>query len=238
MEIWALFATAVGSFATAFASFLNWRLLRETALLRLAQTEPSMSLHLERGRHLNLLNLMIQNSGQATAYSLRWEVTPPLKDLEKYGVALNSLELLNGFEHLAPKQRIETFFGNAIELLANQCPPIAVTVRFKNSQGTEKAETFTLNPCQFAGISEVGDSAEDSIAKSLDKIAKELGRVTSQGRLRVVVGPDEKPWLSNLRALRRELDAHIKAEERAAADEGPPNGSNVAAAAARASTSA
>lgn len=218
MEYWALIIAAIGAIATAFASGLNWRLLRETALLRQAQTEPAVSLHLERGSHISFLNLVIQNYGQGPAFDLMWEVTPSPKELEKHGVMLNSLALINGFEHLAPKQRIDTFFGSAIELLASNCPPITVVVRYKNGQGAERVERYTLNPCQFSGITECGDSAEDSMAKSLEKIAKEFGRVTSGGRVRVIGAVDEKPWLRNVPAARQELDAQITADQAASQD--------------------
>jgi hypothetical protein len=218
MEYWALIIAAIGTIATAFASVLNWRLLRETALMRQAQTEPAISLHLERGSHISFLNLVIQNYGQGPAFDLRSEVAPSPKELEKHGVVPNSLTLLNEFEHLAPKQRVNTFFGSAIELLASNCPPITVAVRYKNGQGADRVERYTLNPCQFSGITECGDSPEGSMAKSLEKIAKEFGRVTSGGRVRVIGTVDEKPWLRNVPAARKERDIQVTADELAPQD--------------------
>ncbi|MBX3157641.1 MAG: hypothetical protein KF773_16835 [Deltaproteobacteria bacterium] len=43
MEYWALIIAAIGAIATALALALNWRLLRETALLR--EGRPSLRSH-------------------------------------------------------------------------------------------------------------------------------------------------------------------------------------------------
>ncbi|MBX3157642.1 MAG: hypothetical protein KF773_16840 [Deltaproteobacteria bacterium] len=174
------------------------------------------------------MNLVIQNYGQGPAFDLTWEVTPSLGELGPHDVALTSLELMNGFEHLAPKQRLETFFGAANELIASKCPPIVVTVRYRNSQGSARMERYTLNPRQFAGILECGESAEDTIANSLKKIATEFSRVTSNGRVRVSGLPDEKQWLRNLRAARQELDAEIAAAK-GGTDVEPPSGGDTVA---------
>lgn len=194
--------------------------------MRLAQSEPSISLHLDRGRHLNLMNLIIQNQGQGTAYDLCWEVSPSPEELKKHRVCLESLRLLDGFSHLAPQQRIETFFGSAPELLATKCPPVMVTVRFRNARKEQRSETFALNSSQFEGITEAGELPMEAMAKSLEKIAKRLERISPQGRVRVAAVSGEKPYQTYTRQRDRDLETEIQmaeAEERSEKETAPQN---------------
>jgi hypothetical protein len=154
------------------------------------------------------LNLVIQNHGQGTAYDLTWKVSPSPEDLERHRAELR-VRLLDGLSHLAPGQRIEHFFGSATELL--DCPPVTITVSFRDTARRPMAPmTFVLHPAQFAGILQCGEAVEESVAKSLEKIAKSLDQITSAGRLRVT--GDGKPWLRYLKDTREKLDEEIQRE--------------------------
>lgn len=211
--------TGLATLAAVVYSWLTWRLLNETTLLRRAQTEPAISLHLEVGRHLNLLNLVIQNHGQGTAYDLTWKVSPSPKDLERHRAELG-LKLLDGFSHLAPGQRIVHFFGSAMELLS--CPPVTITVACRDTARRPLAPmTFVLHPAQFAGILQCGEAIEESVANSLEKIAKTLDRITSAGNVRITT-VDGKPWLRHLHDAREKLGEEIQREATARAEQGAP----------------
>lgn len=205
---------AAGVIVAALAFWVSSKMHKETVLLREAQTEPGISLHLEIGRHLNLMNLVVQNYGQAPAFDLKWDVTPPLKELEQHQTVLPSLALLNGFEHMAPKQRFETFFGAATELIASKCPSIKMTVHYKNSRGQAKSESYTLNPAQYAGMRQCGEPAQNSIARSLEKIAGAFNSVTSGGRVRIAASPGRKPWEWQIDQMFKQVGEDVEQEKR------------------------
>src|SRR5688572_17220204 len=93
-------------------------LVRETRLLREAETEPMLSVHLVPDeRFIIFLQVVVENYGRAPALDLTWEISPDAKHLEQYGVEARTIRFLSELRHIAPGQRHIAFFGNANEMI-------------------------------------------------------------------------------------------------------------------------
>lgn len=129
--------TGVVTVSTVAYALLTRKLVQETILLREAETEPSLSVHITPSeRYINVDELVIQNHGRGTALDITWDVEPPPDSLKDHGVRLDSLALLKGLAQLAPGQRLRTFFGTSMDLLKEPvCPDVIITARYRSISG-------------------------------------------------------------------------------------------------------
>jgi len=168
--------TLVLTIATSVYVFLTRQLLRESVTVREASSRPSVAIRLAiHETRIHLLNLAIENFGNGPALLLEFTVNQKcqerqgVKDLSKIGF------FRKGLHYLAPHERIEMFFANAIgnlDVLKQQ--PWTIGVRYADAAGKKYIETFTLDFSEFEGMSRVGDAPLEKIAESIETIKAEF----------------------------------------------------------------
>jgi hypothetical protein len=214
--------SAVVTVSTVAYALLTRKLVQETVLLRQAETEPAISVHITPSkRYLHINEMVIQNHGRGTAVDISWALSPAPDVLSKHGVKLESLELLKGLSQLAPGQQLRTFFGSSLDLLKDPiCPDVKITAAYQSTVGKKFTSTFVLSPAQFRGIGRIGTPADDQIARSLENIATAVTRTIHGSRLHVATATE--------RDIREEEERHFeeRREQAKRRSDGPPGSSS------------
>jgi hypothetical protein len=157
--------------ATVIYAVLTWKLVKETKRMRELQSEPKVSITAEfHETHFNFLNLKIQNIGLGPAYSLRFKV---LKDFEYDAMEFVSGMgfVKNGINYLSPGHKIETFFTSLLEDFERKLSDhLEIEVTYLNAHGKEYKDTYLINFSYISGLSKLGSSPIEKIAKSIEKI--------------------------------------------------------------------
>lgn len=192
-----LFAAMV-AVATVVTTWLNQRLVRETASLRKAETDPDIALYIEPRRFQNsFFDVVIRNVGRGPAYNVSFvldEYWAGKRDSPFYEMAL----FRDGLKYLAPDQELRSFVGTYRDL---DHGPLTITVTYYSKAGTKhpSMEPFTIDVGQFEGTLEVGAPPERKAASALERISADLHRLRG-GRAALKVRVDglrlmpEKRW--------------------------------------------
>lgn len=193
-EIVTLVFSGIVTLSTVVYAFLTWKLVSETQLLRKAQTGPHIGVYLRPSdAWVNIFDLVIENHGNGPAYNIKWDAGPDLEAQSQKGVHLDYLANLNGLTYMAPGQRIQSFFGSAVDLLKHTPPPsVTVNVAYADAQGVEYKSTYVLDPARYEGQSRVGGHPEHEMAKALTELSKLLKQVVGGSRLKVLTMTEEQ----------------------------------------------
>ncbi|MCK4680422.1 hypothetical protein KAT82_04810 [bacterium] len=188
-----VFSAVVAGSTVAYA-LLTRNLVRETALLRRAQTEPQVSVYLTPGqRWLHMLELVVRNSGQGGARDIRCAISASDANLEAHNVHVDCLRLLEHILYLAPGEEIRSFFGDASNFLEE--PPLeefSIAVEYNTEMGELRQREFRIRPIQYGGVARLGELPEHEVAKSLVSLSKDLHSLVSEHRLSVLtISQDE-----------------------------------------------
>lgn len=193
-----LLIAAMVAVATVVTTWLNQRLVRETASLRQAETDPDIALDIEPRRfQSSFFDVVIRNVGRGPAYNLSFV-------LDKYwagrpGSPFYEMALFrDGLTYLAPDQELRSFVGTYRDLDHGQ---LTITVTYFGKAGTKQTfmERFTIDVGQFEGTLEVGAPPERKATRALERIADDLHRLRG-GRAAFKVRVDglrllpEKRW--------------------------------------------
>ena len=179
-----LLFTAVVAVSTVVYAVLTAFLVRETAQMRRAQTEPSLSVYfLPKEEFANLGHLHIKNIGLGAAFDLRISITPE-------GSAAGCDLLLNdflkvktfakGLNYLAPGQILRSGFTSMAENYQEKIKAVLqVSLSYKSADGTKRSETFRVDFSELEGYGSLGKPHLYSIAQSLEKIQRDLGHLST-----------------------------------------------------------
>ena len=180
--------TGIVALSTVVYAFLTASLTRETKKMRKSQTEPKISVYLQRNPvAMGFFDLIVKNIGLGPAYNVTFKV---LEEFEvKGGRKLSDIDFIHeGINYMPPDYSIETFF---LSVSGEQYPEIIdknikIKVMYKNSDGKVISETIKLNMSQFKGIQRLGDDPINKIAQSIENIQKDINRLsTGFSRLKV-----------------------------------------------------
>ena len=180
--------TGVVAFATVVYALLTWKLVNETKEMRKAQTEPNISVTIEpREEWINFIDMKIMNIGSGPAYDIKFKIEP---DFEYFKDRfLSKIKIMQGIKYLAPNQKIQFFLTSLTENFEEKIKkPFKIKVVYKNKVGDIFRETFIIDFSQFEGMSQLGEPPLYKIAKSLDSLQKDVGRLSSGfHRLKTIV---------------------------------------------------
>ncbi|MCC6208983.1 MAG: hypothetical protein IT488_12650 [Gammaproteobacteria bacterium] len=179
-----LLFTAVVAISTVVYALLTAFLVRETAQMRRAQTEPRLSAYfLPKEEFVNFGHLYIKNIGLGPAYNIRVSIEPEgsaagsellLKDFLK----VKAFE--KGLNYLGPGQILRSGFTSMVENYQEKINAVLhVSLSYKSADGKKKSETFRVDFSELEGYGSLGKPHLYSIAQSLEKIERDIHHLSS-----------------------------------------------------------
>jgi hypothetical protein len=178
-----LIFSGVVALSTVVYAILTALLVLETRRMRRYQNEPRIEVAVRpREEWINLVNLYVRNIGLGAAYDLSFEISSSATEGVKLLVAsfTESAFLTTGMKYLGPGQEVATGFSSMTDHFDEKIQAvIEVRVRYAAMDGHRYYGAFRIDMSEFKGRSMSGKPHLYSIAQSLDKMEKELGRLSS-----------------------------------------------------------
>ena len=126
--------------------------------------------------HINLINFRVENIGGGAARNIRLRTSREF--MRGNNRSLNELGLFKrGIPLLSPGRNIETFLASAFELFQQE--PLEVTAEYEDATGRKIEETFLVDFAAFENLSRVGEAPLHTISKSIEKLQKSIGNLSS-----------------------------------------------------------
>jgi hypothetical protein len=180
--------SGVVALSTVVYALLTWRLVAETRKLREAQFEPNVLVYVQPKEDLiSWLDIIVENTGLGPAYDVRLTIKP---DIERpSGDALGGMGwFTKGISLLAPRYQLRqgyTFMVHDTEQKLSV--PRTVTVTYRNSGGKERVAEYVIDLSEMKGLRQNGTPPAYASAKSLEKLAKAVERMSSDlSKIRVI----------------------------------------------------
>lgn len=170
--------------ATVVYAILTASLVTETRRMREAQTEPRMEVTaIPREEFVNIITLRVKNIGLGPAYSLRFALrgeaqTSGEKELiEDFS---RSQFLSKGLRYIGPGQELQSGYTQMTKNFAEKIKArLTVEVRYSSATGKSYTDTIPIHFEEFEGYGTIGTPHLYSIAKSLEKIERNVDHLTS-----------------------------------------------------------
>ena len=162
---------------TGVYAYLTRRQVLESKELREMTIRPALVVTAEIDEtHINLINFRVENIGGGAARNIRLRTSREF--MRGNNRSLNELGLFKrGIPLLSPGRNIETFLASAFELLQQE--PLEVTAEYEDATGRKIEETFLVDFAAFENLSRVGEAPLHTIAKSIEKLQKSIGNLSS-----------------------------------------------------------
>ncbi len=197
-------ATVVTAVATIFLWRVTRLLAKETTRMVEAADQPHVVATLHPNRwSLRHFDLVVGNTGNATAYDIQIGFNPPLENGEN-----RREDAKIPFEQvsvLKPGQELRSYLAD-IHALEGKSFEVTISWRHGSQNKHRETNVYTLNMADYAGASELGQDPAIGMARSLEKMEKSLGSLMRSKRLKVDVytAADRKQDRQNaLEALNR-----------------------------------
>ena len=132
--------------------------------------------------------MVIQNIGLGPAYDIKFKVDPDFEYSEN--MFLSELGFIkNGIRYLAPNQRIRFFLTSLAEDSERKIQrPFEIKVTYRNAIGKIYEDTYLIDFSELIGLRQLGEPPLYKIAKSIEKIEKEIYHLsTGFHKMRVVI---------------------------------------------------
>ena len=174
----------VVTLSTVFYAYLTMNLVKETKRLREVQTEPTLEIFFRsHDASISLLEFVIKNVGQGSAYDITFDLS---SNLDEAGAdeLLNDLKKLKvittGINLLCPNQEFDAYWTDLRQNCESKLKtPITVTSVCKSSSGAIYKHTHVLDLSELEGKAKLGSPSLYSIAQSLEKLQKDIERISS-----------------------------------------------------------
>ena len=176
-DFWLIVFSGIVAISTVVYAFLTWRLVSETKRLRVAQTEPMVSVtYHPREEWINFIDFSIKNVGAGPALDIRFEVEPDFEYVEnKWLSQLNLFK--SGLKYLGPGDERRFFLTSLTEDGdAKVGNPFEVRVTYRGTIGDEKTDLFVIDFSELEGIMQLGTPPLHEIADSMKSFAEEFRR--------------------------------------------------------------
>ena len=165
----------LGTLVTAVATFFLWRvtsvLAVETKRMAIATSQTHVVATLEPNRwSLRHLDLNVNNTGNAPAYDITVEFTPPLQNGEARSV--EGAVPFGNISVLRPGQGVASYLSD-YEGVKDAVYRVRVSWRRFASDPVREENAYTLNMADKRGVSELGGDPIVQIANHLKKIEAE-----------------------------------------------------------------
>ena len=164
---------------TGVYAYLTRRQVIESKELREITIRPALVVTAEIDEtHINLINFRVENIGGGAARNIRLRTSREF--MRGNNRSLNELGLFKrGIPLLSPGRNIETFLASALEHKLLQQEPLEVTAEYEDATGRKIEETFLVDFAAFENLSRVGEAPLHTIAKSIEKLQKSIGNLSS-----------------------------------------------------------
>lgn len=165
-----------------FLTFINvlfaYFLLRETIKLRKVETEPEISIFLEKSPSGENFDILVKNIGKGSAYNLKftYDNDPDILKQYKY-FKINELGFFNGVKYMAPNQQYRTFFGGYAMFAKPLPPPLNINAEYFNKSGSLIKDNFVINTSEYWGTLSLQTTKLNDINKSLMEISKNINNL-------------------------------------------------------------
>lgn len=166
----------IATFVTAVATIFLWKVTRllakETTRMAEAADQPHVVATLTPNRwSLRHYDLVVDNTGNATAYDIRIAFNPPLENGEaRKKDAKIPFEMVSV---LKPGQGLRSYLAD-INVLRDKSYEVTITWRRASRDRPRETNSYTLDMADYAGTSELGKDPLVDIARSLEKVEKTL----------------------------------------------------------------
>lgn len=173
--------------ATVVYAILTASLVTETRRMREAQTEPTMEVTASpREEYVNIMTLRVKNIGLGPAYNLRFKLrgesqTSGENDLiEDFS---RSQFLSKGLRYLGPGQELQSGYTQMTKNFAEKIKArLIVEVTYSSATGKSYTDAIPIHFEEFEGYGTIGTPHLYSIAKSLEKIERNIDHLTTRFR--------------------------------------------------------
>lgn len=178
-DIITLLFTVIVGLSTLVYAILTAKLVKETKLLRKAQTDPEIFISLIHNENsISFIDLKVENIGLGPAYEIEFNVIKDFKLLKRNLSEVGFIK--NGIRYFSPKQKLQLFVASFIddpEGLSNK--EIELEVKYKNSIGQFMVRRFLLSFGEYSSFTQVGSPPLHKIANNLEKIKTSFDSVIS-----------------------------------------------------------
>lgn len=181
---------AMVTIATLVYALLTWKLVSETRQLRKVQTDPRIQIEIDSlDIALHIVRLQITNIGQGPALNITF-VPKVLEGGESADSLLSEFINLNFFEtgisYLGPGGVRHSGFTQMTEDHDGKLnSKLAFDLKYKSATGHKITDTIIIDMTEYKGTYRLGTPHLYSIAQSMQKIERALGKIASgQGRIK------------------------------------------------------
>jgi len=174
-ELASLIFSALVAVSTMVYAVLTWKLVSETKKMREAQTEPKISVSIQpREEWIALVDMVIQNIGLGPAYDIKFKINPDFEYSKN--MFLSEIGFIkNGIRYLAPNQRIRFFLTSLAENSERKIQrPFEIKVTYRNAIGKIYEDAYLIDFSELIGLRQLGEPPLYKIAKSIEKIEREI----------------------------------------------------------------
>jgi hypothetical protein len=160
---------------TACYVVLTYRLVKETKMLREAQTQPKLSIYIKQEKDcIHFFDLVIENIGASPAHNIKFNA----KSLFKYtdDQLLSDLNLFkNGLSYLGPKQSIQFFLTNLLENFKEKLSnPLIVDATYSDAADVKYTDSFHIDFSWLDGLTYMGGPSTAKGFKGIEQNIKEV----------------------------------------------------------------
>ena len=182
------FGGLLGTLVTAVATLFLWRVTKllavETKRMAEASAQPHVVATLDPNRwSMRYFDLKVDNTGNATAYDIKVDFTPPLINGE--GRAGGMAVPFENISLLKPGQGVSSYLAE-YPLVRKQVYSVRVSWRRSFADSTREENTYTINMADHQDVSDLGGDPMVKIANDLAKIREDL-RSLAQGSKRLKI---------------------------------------------------
>ena len=183
------FSTFISSLLVAIVTgvyvVLSWRLLQESKKMRILQNQPRVSITFEpEGHQINLIDLVIKNTGLGPASDLRFRLQSDSEMIE--GMPLSEVGLIkNGLSYLGPQQEFRFLLAILYAATKEQMEqPVIITVQYNDTFNTQYSNTFTIDFSVLIGMPGLPKTAIYELVDATKDVKREIGNLVSTMRQR------------------------------------------------------
>ncbi len=197
----------LGTIVTAVATFLLWRVTKllavETQRMAKATSQPHVVATLDPNRwSMRHFDLKVDNTGNATAYDISVEFSPPLENGEGRS---GGIEVpFEKISVLKPGQGVASYLAD-YERVKGKVYSVRVSWRRAAAEPQREENVYTLNMADKQGVSKLGDDPLVQIANHIKKMDEQWKPITSGARRVKVDGFTSRDRLHERRAAIRQL---------------------------------
>ena len=178
----------LGTLVTAVATLFLWRVTKllavETKRMAEASAQPHVVATLDPNRwSMRHFDLKVDNTGNATAYDIKVDFTPPLVNGE--GRAGEMAVPFENVSLLKPGQGMSSYLAE-YPMVRKQVYSVRVSWRRSPADSRREENVYTINMADRQGVSDLGGDPIVKIANDLAKIREDL-RSLARGSKRLKI---------------------------------------------------